>query len=118
MDKKTLEEIKNRLEKEKAALGKQLSSFAEKDKNLKDDWDTRYPQFHGNQLEDEADEVEEYSNRLPIEHRLELKLRDVIIALKKMEKGNYGLCEKCNKPIDEDRLDIYPEARFCTKCKK
>lgn len=119
MDKKTQEELKEKLEKEKALIEKQLSGFAKKDPKLVDDWDTRYPQFHGNQLEDEADEVEEYSNRLPVEHSLEVKLRDINIALKKIEKdGKYGICEKCKNPIDIERLRAYPEARLCTKCKR
>ncbi len=109
------DELKAKLEKEKAAIEKQLASFANKDPKLTDDWDTRYPQFHGNQLEDEADEVEEYSNRLPVEHSLETKLRDIKIALKKIEKDKYGVCEKCKDPIDIERLKVYPEAKFCTK---
>jgi DnaK suppressor protein len=54
---------------------------------------------------------------------LELKLRDVDIALEKIQKdlpaeaGNYGKCEKCGKEIEEERLKAVPEARLCIKCK-
>lgn len=118
MKKNQLNEVKNRLEKEKEALEKELNGFAEKDKNMTGDWDSRFPNFNGGQLEDAADEVEEYSTRLPIEHSLELKLRDVNLALKKIDENAYGVCETCKKEIDLERLEIYPEARFCTKCKK
>jgi len=40
------------------------------------------------------------------------------LALEKIEKGRYGNCEKCGKEIDEKRLKISPEARFCLNCKK
>lgn len=42
--------------------------------------------------------------------------QDVDAALKKIEAGNYGLCEKCGQPIDKSRLMIFPEAHFCFNC--
>lgn len=38
---------------------------------------------------------------------------EVVLALRKIKDGNYGLCESCRKPIDKARLLAYPEARFC-----
>lgn len=115
--------LKEKLEKEKAAMEEQLKTFAEKDPHLKGDWDTKFPKFNGEfggaALETAADEVEEYEARLPMEHTLELRLRDVNIALEKIKKGKYdGKCEKCGKMIDKKRLNIYPEARFCIKCQE
>jgi len=49
---------------------------------------------------------------------LELKLKNVDLALEKIKKGKYGICEKCGKEIEEKRLEVYPEARLCQKCKK
>jgi len=37
-------------------------------------------------------------------------------ALKRMEGGSYGLCQKCGKPIDRARLEAFPESRFCWSC--
>jgi RNA polymerase-binding transcription factor DksA len=36
-------------------------------------------------------------------------------ALDKIEKGNYGYCEVCGKPIDKARLKAYPEATTCVE---
>lgn len=117
-----LRKIKNQLEREKAAIEKELQSFAKKDLKLKGDWDTRFPSFNGeaggSRLEKAADEVEEYSTLLSIEHNLETRLRDINLALEKIKKGKYGKCEKCGERIPEERLRVYPEARFCLKCKK
>lgn len=118
MDEKLLQELKEKLKKEREILEKELASFARKDEKLKGDWDTIFPEFNGGRLEEAADEVEEYESRLPIEHALELKLRDVNLALEKMEKRIYGKCEKCGKEISEERLKLLPEARFCLDCKK
>jgi len=84
---------------------------------LPNDWDTRFPQFNG-KLEESADEVEEFTNLLPIEARLELLLFDVKRALRKMEKGSYGICEKCGKKINKKRIKALPEAKFCSRCAK
>lgn len=122
MTKKILEELKLKLKKEKSLIEKELKKFAKKDKKLKGDWDTQYPVFNGETgsaaLEMAADEVEEYETRLPIEYAFEIKLKNINLALKKIKKGKYGICEKCKKQIDTKRLKIFPEARFCMKCKK
>lgn len=116
MRKKLISELQKKLEAEKEKLQSCLQSFADKDKKLKDDWDTRFPSFDSH-LEESADEVEEFETLLPIEHNLELKLQNVNSALEKIKKGKYGVCEKCKKPISEDRLKAYPEAKTCTHCK-
>ncbi|MGB2762415.1 MAG: TraR/DksA C4-type zinc finger protein [Minisyncoccales bacterium] len=118
MDKKFLQEIKEKLEKEKTAIEKELETFAKKDPKLKGDWDSLFPKFNGGDLEEAADEVEEYSTRLPIEFTMELKLKDINSALEKIKKRVYGKCENCGKLISKERLEIYPEARTCNKCHK
>ena len=117
MNNNLLQKLMEKLEKNKEKLERELKGFAEKDKKLKGDWDTRYPKFNGGKLEEEADEVEEYSNLLPIENTLELELKKVNQALEKMKKGKYGVCEKCHHPISEDRLKVYPRAVYCKKCR-
>jgi len=121
MDKKLLKELKEKLEKEKSRIEEELKKFAKKDEKLKGDWDTKYPKWDGeagsSSLETMANEVEEYESLLPIEQTLELKLRDINLALEKIKKGKYGICEKCGKEIDIERLKTIPEARFCLKCK-
>lgn len=117
MNKGFLKELKEKLVNQRTALEEQLKTFATRDPQLKGDWDTRFPDFDGN-LEEAADEVEEYTSKLPVEFSLETRVRDINLALEKIEKGKYGQCEKCGKKIDEKRLQVYPEARLCMKCQK
>jgi DnaK suppressor protein len=49
---------------------------------------------------------------------LERRIVEISLALKKIEKGNYGVCEKCNSDIPIARLELVPEARFCIDCEK
>lgn len=122
MDKKKIQELKIKLEKEKSEIQEELSVFANKDKDMKGDWDTRFPKLEGPEgstadLEMAADEVEEYINRLPVEYILEIRLKNITSALKKIKEGEYGTCEKCGKEISLKRLEIYPEAKYCLECK-
>lgn len=43
-------------------------------------------------------------------------LDKVEAALLKMEKGVYGVCESCQRPILRMRLGIMPWARYCVNC--
>jgi len=118
MNKKLIEKLKKALELQKKSLQKELESFANQDKNLKHNWDTRYPNREDGDKDEEADEVQEYDNMLSLEHSLEEKLRAVNISLDKIEKGEYGKCENCGKEIEIERLQAAPEAKLCMKCNK
>lgn len=118
MNIKTIKELKEKLGSKKVSLTKELSSFAVKNKNLKNNWDTKYPNRENGNMEEEANEVQEYDNLLSLENNLELRLKDVDSALEKIKNNKYGICEKCDKEISEERLQACPEARVCTKCKK
>lgn len=122
MNTKLIQELKERLEKEKVRIEKELEKFAKKDEKVPGDWDTRYPHYDGDSgssaLEKAADEVEEYSTLLPIEYSLETRLKDINSALERMKKKTYGKCENCGKEIDEERLKVYPEAKLCPTCQK
>jgi RNA polymerase-binding transcription factor len=43
-------------------------------------------------------------------------LRDVEAALGRIDDRTYGLCQQCQKPIDEQRLDAIPFTPYCVSC--
>jgi len=122
ISKKNFQQIKKKLEQERVIIERELKNFSKEDKKLKGNWNTLFPYFDGEigsaNLEKAADEVEEYEAKLPVEYTLEIKLRNIDLALKKLEKGKYGICEKCKKIISSKRLIICPEVRFCIDCQK
>jgi RNA polymerase-binding transcription factor DksA len=113
MEKKLIDELKQKLETSKDSIIKELETFASQDPNLKHNWDTKYPNREDGDKEEEADEVQEYDNKLSVEYSLELKLKDVNLALEKITNGTYGICEKCGKEIEIERLQAVPEAKVC-----
>lgn len=44
---------------------------------------------------------------------LEVRYMD---ALKRMDEGSYGICEKCGEAVPYGRLLVMPEARNCAAC--
>lgn len=119
LTKKILANLKEKLQNQKSAIIKELETFAEKDPNLKHNWNTKFPNKEKGNPEEEADDATEFDQMISLEHSLEIKLKDVDMALEKMHKektGKYGVCEKCEKKIEEKRLDACPEARLCIKC--
>lgn len=71
---------------------------------------------------DVGDSVDEASRSIERELQFELSdnervtLDQVEAALRKIDKGTYGLCESCQKPIAKARLDALPFARYCIAC--
>jgi len=51
-----------------------------------------------------------------MEERDRQELKEIELALIKMERATYGICEQCRKIISLKRLKLLPSARFCRKC--
>ncbi len=116
IDPKTLAELKTALLEEKNSLETDLQKIARPIDKRDGEYETNFERI-GEDKDDNATEVEQYADNLPVETALENKLKDVIEALAKMEKGTYGVCENCQQELDIERLKINPSAKTCIKCK-
>lgn len=105
-----LNKLRERLERERANLEKQL---AEHGKKVGGNWEGTPQGFEGNESDetDGADKMEELATNIPLVETLEARLKDVVDALERMEKGGYGHDEKTNEPIPLPRLRANPAAR-------
>jgi RNA polymerase-binding transcription factor len=45
-------------------------------------------------------------------------LKEVMIALRKLDEGGFGDCERCGEGIAEKRLEALPFARYCIDCQR
>jgi len=50
--------------------------------------------------------------------QVDRKLIQLKKALSQIKIGKYGICEKCHRMIDTDRLMVMPEATLCAQCAK
>ena len=48
--------------------------------------------------------------------RRAMQLREIDAALRRIDDGSYGDCERCREPINPRRLDADPTARLCIDC--
>jgi DnaK suppressor protein len=114
LDKQTLLELKEKLIQEKTQLREELGRIAKPIKNT-NDFNTKFDEI-GTGEDENASEIEEYADNLALETNLESQLKDIDIALEKIERGEYGKCEKCGAEISLERLMAYPAAKKCTNC--
>ncbi len=60
--------------------------------------------------------IYEWEMCLALKQRAEAKAQSLESALRKAEEGDYGVCERCGKPIDPARLAILPHTKRCINC--
>ncbi len=108
MDQKKIEEYKKELEAEKTKLLEELKKD-EAPVDFGSDIDS---------FEEEAQEAEEFSEKVALGQTHKEQIDDIDIALGKISSGKFGLCEKCGREIEEKVLRLTPESKFCRGCKK
>jgi RNA polymerase-binding protein DksA len=116
LDKKTLDELKAALVAEKEELEKNLGRIARPVDKEEGDYETSFEEL-GTDKDDNATEVDQYTQNLSVENTLEKKLQEVLDALERMENGTYGKCTNCAGEIPVERLRANPSARTCINCK-
>jgi len=62
------------------------------------------------------DAMQNQQMALELRRRQEQQLQRIANALKRMDKGTYGLCGKCKQPIAEERLEVSPDVVMCVGC--
>lgn len=118
IDKQTIEELKTMLLQEKQELEENLGKIAKPVEGTKGDYETTFDQL-GNDPDENATEVSEYSDNLAVETTLEKRLQDINEALQRIEDGTYGTCSNCEggeQEISIERLRANPAAKTCIQC--
>lgn len=104
--------FKERLLSEKKQLEEELTSIARfnDETNL---WEATPDQNLMGEIDenDAADRFEDFEERSSVVETLGNRFTDVVDALKKIETGEYGICEVSGEMIELDRLEANPAAR-------
>ncbi len=67
----------------------------------------------GSSGDDNAVEFEEFEESVALGAEAKKELKELKSALKRIEDGSYGKCEKCGILIEAGRLKAFPASRFC-----
>lgn len=73
------------------------------------------------ELNDEGDHASANNNSMvenAIVAQQEQELNDINIALEKISKGEYGICDMCEDSIGFQRLKVKPHAIYCIDCRE
>jgi DnaK suppressor protein len=116
MDKEILEKLTTQLTKQKEKLEKELSEVASKDPHNESNYEATFPDF-GDEEEQNANEVGQFTTNLELEKILTSSLRDVNKALERITEGKYGVCKYCGEEINHKRLEARPASSACVACK-
>lgn len=110
-----VEYFKKKLINEKSKIEDELGRVAVKDPGNPSNWEPAPPVRDTSSADENttADSIEDYEENNAITNSLEARLKDILSGLDKIEKGNYGTCQICNKEIEADRLEANPAARTC-----
>ena len=73
--------------------------------------ETPNPDFEENAVEMEGDEVLEGLGQVAQD-----EIRQLNLAIQRIDNGIYGDCAECGEPIDEARLAAVPHATKCMDC--
>ncbi len=117
MNTRDIERFKKRLLAERAELEEDLPSVAEKSSGTSSGWTATSGTMEVDAADENevADKLEELDDNSGIAEKLERELNEVKAALDRIEKGTYGICETCGKPIEIERLEANPAARISIK---
>jgi DnaK suppressor protein len=111
--------LKIKLLKEKKVLEEELSRIATEDHFVKGNYRAHFHKAEPDDtLDEKAHSITDYEEERAVEQALELRLQEINETLRRIEEGNYGTCEKCQAPIEEKRLSVFPLAKFCLSCAK
>lgn len=110
---KLLKPIKSFLSKEERRLKKRKRDLSKEDpfKDVRRVIDNAA-------VDAEADEQVGHERTEALRRELDRRLIQIKKALTRIKIGQYGICEKCNRMINTDRLMVMPEATVCINCEK
>ncbi|MBI4743289.1 MAG: TraR/DksA C4-type zinc finger protein [Actinobacteria bacterium] len=117
MEAKKLETFKKKLLEEKENLEKEMSEL--QDRNLEESQsEVSGENSYNEDFADSGTATFERERDLSLEKNIKDLIHRVNEALKRIEKGTYGICDSCGKEIDPARLKALPYVNLCIECKK
>jgi RNA polymerase-binding transcription factor DksA len=64
---------------------------------------------------DSGTETFEMEKNVSLLEQVDDELAEVEAAVQRLDRGTYGTCQACGRPIGDARLEAMPAARFCVE---
>ena len=117
MDEGMQKKFKQRLEKEKAELRRQITNMEEGALELPLQDSISELSMYDNHPADIGSETFERSKDLALRDIAEIQISKIEDAILNIDQGTYGKCDTCGAEIPVERLEAMPSTTMCIKCK-
>jgi RNA polymerase-binding transcription factor DksA len=114
LTKKELDELRERLLAEKVELEEQLTTL-EENTFAASQSDISGEVAFDDETADAGTATFERERDLSIENNVRDLLAKIDRAMRRMDAGTYGLCDRCGKPIEKARIKALPYVDLCIK---
>jgi len=111
-----MEKFREQLLAERARLEEELQEIENRAAHLDESERASELSSYDDHPADLASETFEREKDLAIGESVQHMLHKVINALEKLDRGTYGRCDACSKPIKKARLRALPFATLCLEC--
>jgi len=113
---KDLEKFRARLMTERERLEAELQEIENRTARISESERANELSAYEDHPADLASETFEREKDLAIGESVEGLLNQVLIALEKVDRGTYGICDACSRSIKKARLHALPFATLCVEC--
>lgn len=108
----TLVKVKELLTRQQSQVEKELEDIDKVDPVMSD------ALAESSEPGSESFEADAHNRLTALKKDLMNLLRKTKNSLASINKGTYGICEKCKKPIEQARLKAMPAVTVCVSCSK
>ncbi len=115
ISKEQINQLKDRLEKQRADLEKKIQSGRNSRMDLSERDSVSELSAYDNHPADLATELFEREKDIALHIHEEEQVNRIEDALQAIEEGTYGKCKECGREIPFERLEALPEALYCTE---
>src|SRR3954452_14221311 len=115
MDSQMQKALRKQLEARKVEIERDVSYMADEMKSIGVEQDDENGSL-GNHFAEDGASVTEAERIVTVTEDLQDILAQVNAALVRMNDGNYGICQRCGRPIAEPRLEAFPYVAYCIEC--
>jgi RNA polymerase-binding protein DksA len=113
---KEMEKFRTLLLAERDRLAAELAEIEERTAHMSESDRATELSSYEDHPADLASETFEREKALAIGESVESLLNQVNTALEKLDRGTFGICDACGRPIKKARLQALPFATLCLDC--
>lgn len=115
MDEKTLARLRASLQSRRAEIEREVGFMSDEIRSIGEEQGDESGSL-GNHMAEDGSNVMEADRLSTISEDLRSLMNDIDAALHRMDVGTYGICERCGKPINQERLEAFPYVARCIEC--